>query len=160
MRLRDRLPPTLGLLALPAGYLLAGTLGAVVAGVGVWVAVVLVFGARVPGGLRRRARPQRLASQADAAFPTYRRFLSLVGWAQRSPRHYDHAVRPSLQMLAAARVAERRGLDLYDESGAVAALFGDDWELLDPARPARADSRPPGVPLDRLQRMVARLEDL
>ena len=57
-------------------------------------------------------------------------------------------------------LAERCGIDMYGDRLAAEAVIGPEWDLLDPGRPARETSAPPGVPIARLERLVERLEGL
>ncbi|GAA2059408.1 hypothetical protein GCM10009839_82190 [Catenulispora yoronensis] len=52
----------------------------------------------------------------------------------REPGGYDRGLRRELTRLAAARLAERHGVNLYRDPGTAAALLGTDvWPLVDPA---------------------------
>jgi hypothetical protein len=69
---------------------------------------------------------------------------------------YHLLVRPRLQALAGAKLA-RLGPGLEDASEAQ-SLLGDGWVLVDPATPAPADGVAPGIPIVRLEELVATLE--
>jgi len=144
---------------LVAGYAIGGQAGllAVVA-LGA-AAVLLTARLRIPPPSRQL--PPRPEQQTGPRFPAYRRIESALGQAQISRRHFDYSTRPMLQRLLAARLADRRRLDLTRDTRAAREALGDGlWPLLDPARPASSDSQPPGVSEQTIARIVDRLEDL
>ena len=134
------------------------------------VLIVLVVGAaavgvavplRLPKARRPRHRQRPSVPMADAAFPDYRRIVDALSWASVSPRHYDVATRPLLQRLLAGRLAERHGIDLQTHPERARDMVGADiWPLLDPRRPARDTSAPPGVDMAVVAQIVERLERL
>ncbi|MFL6116084.1 MAG: hypothetical protein ACJ786_32735 [Catenulispora sp.] len=75
---------------------------------------------------------------------------------------YERGLRRELTRLAAARLAERHGVNLYRDPATAAALIGADlWPLVDPAllvqqpgtRPADVPVRAVGELIERLERM-------
>ncbi len=141
----------------PGGLFVAGcvlaALGLVITRVGVPPA------APMPSRGARRAHG--VAGDGARPFAAYRRIREALGWAGVSARHYDLATRPVLQRLLAARLAERHGIDPVRSPDRARALVGADlWPLLDPARPASADSGAPGIDMATLHRLVDRLEEL
>jgi hypothetical protein len=81
-------------------------------------------------------------------------------------RSYDADLRPTLQHLLAARLAERHGVSLYADPEAARRLLlagePDDalWYWLDPARPAEQRSTRQGIPQRTLTAIIDRLERL
>lgn len=78
---------------------------------------------------------------------------------------YERGLRRELTRLAAARVAQRHGVNLYRDPGAAAVVIGPDlWPLVDPAaaaeaaRVARAGGRPPEIPIRAVAELIERLE--
>lgn len=77
---------------------------------------------------------------------------------------YERGLRRELTRLAAARVAERHGVNLYRNPQAAARLIGTDlWPLVDPAAlaapgTAQPAGRPPEVPLRAVAELIERLE--
>jgi hypothetical protein len=143
------------------GWLIAGAVGFVVVAVVEYVYALVAVRLAMPGPGGRRRRRDRLVPLENPGFPTYRRLETTLPWAQTSGRHYDLAVRPVLQRLLAARLAERYGIDLAHQPERARALVGAElWPLVDPARPASDDSHSPGVPLAVVGRLVQRMEDL
>jgi hypothetical protein len=146
-------------IVLAAGYAVGGQAGLFAVVVLAAIAGLLAARLRIPRPAPRPARPQ--APDSDPAFAGYRRIETAVGLAQSSQRFFDHGARPLLQRLLAALLADRRGLDIGQDTGAARTAVGDDlWPLLDPERPASSDSRQPGVSERTLARIVDRLEDL
>lgn len=144
---------------LVAGYAVGGQAGLLAVVALAAAAVLLTARLRIPSP--SRPLPPRPEQQAGPRFPAYRRIESALGQAQTSRRHFDYGTRPMLQRLLAARLADRRRLDLTRDTWAAREALGDDlWPLLDPARPASSDSRPPGVSEQTIARIVDRLEDL
>lgn len=92
----------------------------------------------------------------------------------KSMAAYDSGLRPTLQQLLGARLAERHGVSLRDDPEGARRLLCPDqrddalWYWIDPARPASSDrdepdtlpgSRP-GIPPRMLARLIDRLERL
>ncbi len=151
----------LGAALLVVTYSLAGLGGLLLAVTLVAVVGVLAAAFRVPGAPVTRGRPRPPVPVANAPYRTYRRVAEQLSWARVSPRHYDVVTRPLLQRLMASRLAERHGIDVHRSPDAARALLGEElWHLLDPARPASGSSRPPGLDVRDLHRVVDRLEAL
>lgn len=150
---------------LAEGYLAAGPAGFVIAGT-VLALVAIVFARimmpqgeqRPPGAVRKDHRP---GGSSEADFPAYRKITSDLSWADASPRHYDHGLRPRLARLLDARLAQRHGLNAAGEPERARDLVGAElWPLLDMSRPPSNDSRAPGVSMATVDRIVTRLEKL
>ena len=151
----------LGVALLVVTYSLAGLGGLLLALTLVAVVAVLAAAFRVPGAPVTRGRPRPPVPVANAPYRTYRRVAEQLSWARVSPRHYDVVTRPLLQRWMASRLAERHGIDVHRSPDAARAVLGEDlWHLLDPARPASSSSRPPGLDVRDLHRVVDRLEAL
>jgi hypothetical protein len=97
---------------------------------------------------------------------TWRRQSRLAD-AQASRTAYDAGLRPQLEHLLASRLAERRGISLYDDPAAARDAFtggqaGYDglWSWIDPGRPAVTKTDQPGIPFRTLARIIDRLERL
>jgi hypothetical protein len=79
---------------------------------------------------------------------------------------YDAELRPALQHLLAARLAQRHGVSLYADPAAARRLLlpgpRDDalWFWLDPGRQAETDPKRPGIPPRSLAAILDRLERL
>jgi len=145
---------------LAAGYAVGGQTGLLAVVALAAVAALLTARLRIPAPPRRPPSP--LPEQDPGGeFAGYRRIENAVGQAQVSRRHFDHAARPLLQRLLAVLLADRRRVDIAKDPGAARAAIGDDlWRLLDPARPASDDSRPPGISEQTIARIADRLEEL
>ena len=144
---------------LGAGYAVGGQAGLLAVAALAAAAALLTARLRIPPP--PRPPPRRREQPAGPGFAAYRRVEGALGQAQISRRHFDYGTRPMLQRLLAALLADRRRLDLTRDAGAAREALGDDlWPLLDPARPASSESRPPGVSEQTIARIVDRLEDL
>jgi hypothetical protein len=169
-------------LAAIAGYALAGW-----PGLAVVATVTAALTLAVLRGLAPRPAPQttRKAPESDSA--TMR---SITGFSQRrfvvasgisSREFYEADLRPALQHLLAARLAERHGLNLYTEPAAAKRAFvrsaHDEalWRWIDPAGPSPGGatagtprggsgetfaSGARGIPRRTLARLIDRLEHL
>ena len=147
-------------IVLAASYAAAGESGLLAITGLAALAALLTARLKIPGA-SRPAPGSAPARFRNPAFPRYRQIHVALGEAQVSQRHFDMITRPLLQRLLAALVADRHGADMSsDVTAAREALGGDVWPLLDPARPASADSSAPGVSLDTLAAIVERLEDM
>ena len=161
-----------------AGYLLAGWAGlsvAVTAGAAAAMLVLrYVLPTLTPDAARKaREKPQpRLLSGYS-----HRRFVVHNAIASRG--FYQSELRPVLEHLLAARLAERHGVHLYQDPDAARRLLcrrprdADLWEWIEPApeipkppegaRPETRGSKAstePGIPRRTLARLIDRLERL
>ena len=96
-----------------------------------------------------------------------RRFAVAMG--VRDPAFYESELRPALEHLLAARLAERHGINLYTQPGAARKVFCRTardqalWRWIDPARQppqARSGATAASIPRRVLTRLVNRLENL
>ena len=97
-----------------------------------------------------------LGSRAPALGEWHRIVDKSIG--DRSDVHFNATLRPQLQRLFAARLAERHGVDLYRRPERAKALVGADlWPWIDPERrPAHRPDHPERV----LRALLDRLEAL
>jgi hypothetical protein len=126
-------------------------------------------------GLVTGAAP--LLQQQDTWRPTVRtsftgfwRKHGILANATASMMSYDAELRPTLQHLLAARLAERHDVNLYQDPSAARRLLlhgttrggRDDqlWYWLDPARPAETRQQARGIPPRTLAAIIDRLERL
>ena len=128
--------------ALVAGYAAAGATGLIDVATLATLGVLIVARGAVRGEKPRSVRPKkqrrdpgRRPAVRAADFPAYASMATDVEWARMSQRHYEHALRPRLDRLAAA----------LGKSGAI-----------DITGPADADG--PGPDLATLERIVTHLE--
>lgn len=174
-----------------AGYALAGAGAPGVVAIGAAVIALVAFRGMLPP--EQAAPPDALdvaPGHGPASFAGFWRKRAGLADGTRSAAAYDAALRPTLQHLLAARLAERHGISLRDDPDQARQLFcrgdRDDglWYWVDPARPAiqagagpgdrpagrpgsraagRRGSRaggPPGIPPRTLARLIDRLERL
>ena len=148
-----------------AAYGWAGASGAaMVLACGAILAMVLV---RVLPDVdaRPEAQAEEWAETSQTTIAGFWRRRGVVKNATLSMAAFEAELRPTLQHLLAARLAQRHGMSLYDEPEAARSLLlsaGWDnklWYWLDPQRPPRPEERS-GVPLRTLTAIIQRLEKL
>ena len=152
-----------------AGYLMAGWAGLSVAVTVAAAAAMVVLRFLLPPlapdeGTKTREKP--LARPLSGY--SHRRFV--VHSSIASQGFYDSELRPVLEHLLAARLAERHGVHLYQDPDAARRLLcrhprdADLWQWIDPrTRPetsARNAASERGIPRRTLARLIDRLETL
>jgi hypothetical protein len=149
-----------------AVYAYAG-LGTAVLVVGGWaVAALAVLLALIPVASKPLAQPDQRSVRGHTSFLGFWRKRSMLRDATASLVAYDADVRPTLQHLLAARLAERHGVSLHADPAAARRLLlpghGDQalWFWLDPLRPAENDKNRRGIPPRTLAAIFDRLERL
>jgi hypothetical protein len=149
-----------------AVYLFAGAGTAAAALVGCAVALLIALRATIPArsALPRQQQPWR--ANVPGSFTRFWRKRGMLTDATRSMASYDAELRPTLEHLLAARLAERHNLSLYQDPAAARRLLlpGSHqdalWFWLDPARPAETQHNRPGIPTGTLAAIIDRLERL
>ena len=126
-----------------------------------WVAATL----RMRMSLRSAPRPAppRTPEPDESQWPSLDRLVGELTWASTSPRHYDLGLRSILQRVSAARLDDRVGVDLWARRDALVAerMIGSaSWPLIDPSRPASADSHGRGVRGPEIDVLLDRLDTL
>jgi hypothetical protein len=102
----------------------------------------------------RRTRPAPV-------LPGFTRTVGSVEWGLASAYDFDTALRPRLVRVAAARLSDRRGVDLHGQPTLAASALGDEaWGLLDPARPPAPDRSIPGPDRAALARVLDAIEQI
>ena len=150
------------------GGVLAGWPGLAVVAIAAAAVSMVVLRALVP---RSAAWSIRRAKDKQTERPVLgyaqRRFV--VSSALSAPKAYESDLRPLLEHLLAARLAENHGINLYTEPAAARRVFcrarGDDalWALVDPEQAqsaAERDKARHGISPRTLARLVNRLEKL
>jgi hypothetical protein len=152
-----------------AGYAMAGWAGlSVVVSVAaaIALAVLRVLLPKLPLDRDRTARKKPTAR----ALTGYAQRRVVVETATSSLAAYNGELRPLLEHLLAARLAQRHGVHLYQDPAAARALLcrdardADLWAWIDPAtRPKespRGQAEKSGIPRRTLARLIDRLEIL
>jgi hypothetical protein len=149
-----------------AAYAYAGT-GVAVLTVAGWAVVSIAFlRALVPTAPEPLTEQSPWRSEGRSSFLGFWRKRAIVHDATTSMVSYDTELRPTLQHLLAARLAERHGVSLYADPAAARRLVlpgsRDDvlWYWLDPARPAETEQQRAGIPPRTLAAILDRLERL
>lgn len=106
-----------------------------------------------------RRRPRR---GGDApAVPGLARVERHVLFASQTASDAETRLRPRLRELAADRLRRRHGIDLDAEPEAAIGLLGEPaWSFLRPDRPPSPDRFAPGLDLDEIDTILARIEAL
>jgi len=133
-----------------------------------WAVVVLILlRALVPVTPAQLAgRDENRQLHGEGSYIGFWRKRGVLVDASINMRSYDADLRPTLQHLLAARLAERHGVSLYTDPEAARRLLlagePDDglWYWLDPGRPAEQRSTRQGIPQRTLTAIIDRLERL
>jgi hypothetical protein len=155
-----------------AGYVMASWAGLAVVAVATAAVAMLVLRALLPQLTADEARKAREKPTARTLSGySHRRFI--VQTAMTSRGFYDGELRPVLEHLLAARLAERHGVHLYQDPEAARRLLcrnprdADLWAWIDPDRnstrptpPTREAPERRGIPRRTLRRLIDRLEKL
>ena len=155
-----------------AGYAMAGWAGLSVVAVGTAATAMAVLRVLLPQATPDQARKAReKATPRMLSGYSHRRFV--VQTSSSSLGFYQSELRPVLEHLLAARLAERHGVHLYQDPEAARRLLcrssrdADLWPWIDPdlktTRPetsARDTNQQRGIPRRTLARLIDRLEKL
>jgi hypothetical protein len=149
-----------------AVYAYAGPDAAVAVVAGCGVAAIAYVRLLVPAIGRTEIHEALPYGQATTSFLGIWRKHVTVRDATARMTSYDVELRPALQHLLAARLAQRHGVSLYADPAAARRLLlpgpRDDalWPWLDPVRQAETDPERPGIPPRTLAAILDRLERL
>jgi hypothetical protein len=151
-----------------AGYAMAGWAGLSVVVIATAAGSMLLLRALLPQGTAdatRKAREKQTARTLSGY--SHRRFV--VQTSMKSQGFYDSELRPVLEHLLAARLAERHGVHLYQDPDSARRLLcansrdADLWRWIDPGtrpEPGPRDDGRHGIPPRTLARLIDRLEKL
>jgi hypothetical protein len=149
-----------------AVYAYAGADAAVAVVAGCGVAAIAYLRMLLPAVVQPDVREILPFRQATTSFlGVWRKRVTLRDATARMAS-YDAELRPALQHLLAARLAQRHGVSLYADPAAARRLLlpgpRDDalWFWLDPGRQAETDPKRPGIPPRSLAAILDRLERL
>ena len=159
------------IVAAAAGYVLAGWAGLSVAAVAATAAAMAVLRFLLPALTPDQAKKAREKPQARSLSGySHRRFVVQNSITSRG--FYDSELRPVLEHLLAARLAERHAVHLYQDPEAARRLLcrhprdADLWQWINPAQKDNASRRQVstrdarGIPRRTLARLIDRLERL
>jgi hypothetical protein len=152
-----------------AGYAMAGWAGLSVVAVVTAAVAMLVLRALLPQLTPDEAKKAR--DKPTARMLTgYSRRRFVVRTAMTSRNYYDGELRPVLEHLFAARLAERHGVHLYQDPAAARRLLCRTsrdaylWRWIDPLTRSQSPPRDRpdrrGIPRRTLARLIDRLEKL
>jgi len=155
------------ILASCLGVYLYGGLGLATYLAAAWaVLCIVMLPALLPPASVQLIEQESWHGQSRTSFLGFWRKRSQIQDATRSMAVYDADLRPSLQHLLAARLAERHGVNLYADPASARRLLDAGWHgpslwvWLDPERPGATDQRQPGIPPRTLTAIIDRLERL
>jgi len=150
-----------------AGYAVAGWAGLAVVAVATAAGAMVLVRALLPQLTPDTAKKARQKPRARTLTGySHRRFV--VHNAMTSENYYNSELRPVLEHLLAARLAERHGIHLYQDPDAARRLLCRNprdaglWRWIDPrTRPQTRESQERrGIPRRTLARLIDRLEKL
>jgi hypothetical protein len=151
-----------------AGLAVAGWPGlAVVAIVSAALSLVVLRGL-IPRSAAQSVRHSQ-DKQVARSITGYAQRRSVVGSSLSSRAFYEADLRPVLEHLLAARLAEKHGINLYQDPAAARRAFCRTrsdaalWRWIDPAQTLRGEERDMqklGIPRRTLTRLINRLEQL
>jgi hypothetical protein len=151
-----------------AAAAVSGWPGAVTVAVATAVIALLVLRALIPRSVAqalRRKRSEQRARQIHGY--AQRRFVVVTSLSSRAM--YESHLRPALEHVLAARLAERHAVNLYTEPEKARQAFcrtradASLWPWIDPAQALDADARARqkhGISRRALARLITRLEQL
>ncbi|QNP74784.1 hypothetical protein IAG44_38610 [Streptomyces roseirectus] len=151
----------LGVVAVASTVLLALADGVAAAatGLALCTAVALVLGRYAAGGAAQDSgyrKPVRLLDSRPPALGGWQRIVA-DSFADDGEAHFATVMRPQLQRLFAARLAQRHGVAMYRNPGRARSLVGAElWPWIDPGATAPRSTLPEPV----LRSLLDRLETL
>ena len=151
-----------------AAAAVSGWPGAVVVALATAVISLLVLRALIPRSAAQALRRKRNAQRARQIHGyAQRRFVVVTSLSSRAM--YESDLRPALEHVLAARLAERHAVNLYTEPEKARQAFcrtradASLWSWIDPAQALDADARARqkhGISRRALARLITRLEQL
>ena len=149
-----------------AGYAVAGWMGVAVVAIAAAALALLVLRFLLPQGTADAARKAREKPTArPVSGYSHRRFVVHTA-TSTSQGFYDAELRPVLEHLLAARLAERHGVNLYQDPATARRLLckrrrdAGLWRWVDPAMGRQDSQARNGIPAHVLARLIDRLEKL
>jgi hypothetical protein len=149
-----------------AAYAYAGPVTAVAVVAGSAVAAIAYLRTLAPAIDRPESGQALPFAHATTSFLGVWRRRAALQDATARMTSYDAELRPTLQHLLAARLAQRHGVSLYADPAAARRLllpgprYDALWFWLDPGRQAETDPSRPGIPPRSLAAILDRLERL
>ena len=151
-----------------AAAAVSGWPGVVAVAVGAAVLALLVLRVTIPRSSAQSFRRAKVKPQARSIFG-YGQRRYVVATSLSSRGLYESDLRPVLEHILAARLADSHGVNLYTDPAAARNAFcrtrADEalWPWIDPAQALNTDDRSrarQGIPRHALGRLITRLEQL
>jgi hypothetical protein len=172
-RWRDAVPELIiaaiaALAAALAGAAVSGWPGVVVVAAAATVLALVVLRGTIPRSSAQASRRAKAKPQARS-ISGYGQRRFVVATSLTSRALYEADLRPDLEHILAARLADGHGVNLYTEPEAARKAFcrtrADEslWPWIDPAQALNTDDRQrqrQGIPRRTLARLITRLEQL
>jgi hypothetical protein len=151
-----------------AGAAVSGWPGVVVAAAAATVLALVILRGTIPRSSAQASRRTKAKPVARSIFGYgQRRFIVATSFTSRAL--YESDLRPVLEHILAARLADGHGVNLYTDPAAARSAFcrtrADEslWPWIDPAQALNTDDRQrqrQGIPRRTLARLITRLEQL
>jgi hypothetical protein len=149
-----------------AAYAWAGS-GAMILVLSCWAILTLALLRQMMAGSGRpEASAEEWQTTGRTSMAGFWRKRGMLNDATASMASYELELRPTLQHLLAARLAERHGISLYTDPEAARKLVMQGvrdrnlWHWLDPQRPPAPAQKQTGIPPRTLAAIIDRLEHL
>jgi hypothetical protein len=143
-----------------AAYLVAGAGGLAVVTVIAVAAALVAMRSLLPQHKPETARTLR-DKPAAQTISGYSRRRFVVRNASGASAFYESELRPVLEHILAARLAERHDTNLYADPETGRETLGDQlWYWIDPGLAGERRKRDRGIPPRTLARLINRLEDI
>ena len=150
------------LIATWIGGFLWGPVGFFVAGSALLAVEVLLWRLDMVELPRLRRRWRELPDSVRLGeLPSYDDVRHAIDTGAHSGRAFDFGMRRHLQRIVAARLSDKRGVDLHRHPEAAREVLGEQlWWLVNPHRPTSREHVGGGLPPEQLADLVNRLERL
>jgi hypothetical protein len=153
--------------AISAGAYAWAGVGAMILVLSCWAILAVALLRQMPAGSGRpEASAEEWQDSSRTSIAGFWRKRGMLKDATASMASYELELRPTLQHLLAARLAERHGISLYTDPEAARELVmkgvrdGNLWHWLDPQRPPAPAQKQAGIPPRTLAAIINRLEHL
>jgi hypothetical protein len=144
-----------------AAYAVAGTPALATVSIVAAALAVVAIRTLLPGREPEATRTLREKPVAQS-ISGYSRRRWTVAHSRDTQQFYEHELRPSLEHILAARLADNHGVNLYHEPARAREVVNDQavWYWIAPDQAQARQERGAGIPPRTLARLIHRLEQL